>query len=76
MSTEQLTSEAINLPLRDRVSLAQRLWQSIETDMNDAGESSIVAEAVRRDEQLTAGGVRGHQHAEVMQSARQRLGCA
>jgi hypothetical protein len=76
MSTQQLTREAIDLPLWERVSLAQRLWESIERGMVDAEEQSVIAEAVRRDNELTSGAAVGREHGEVMQAARQRLGCA
>ena len=76
MSTEQLTREAIDLPLPERVSLAQRLWESIEHGLADAEEESVITEAVRRDDELTAGVVVGREHGEVMRAARQRLGCA
>jgi hypothetical protein len=76
MSTKQLTREAIDLPLRERVSLAQRLWESIEQGVVDAEEWQVVAEAVRRDEELTSGVAVGREHGEVMQAARQSLGCA
>jgi hypothetical protein len=76
MSTEQLTKEAIDLPLRERVSLAQRLWESIEQGVVDAEERQVVAEVVRRDEELTSGVSVGREHSEFMQAARQRLGCA
>jgi hypothetical protein len=76
MSSEQLTREAIDLPLRERVSLAQRLWESIEQGVVDAEERQVVAEAVRRDEELTSGVAVGREHGEVMQSAKQRFGSA
>jgi bacterioferritin-associated ferredoxin len=76
MSTEQLIREAIDLPLRERLSLAQRLWESIEQGVVDAEERQVVAEAVRRDEELTSGVAVGREHGEVMQTARQSLGCA
>ena len=76
MSTEQLTREAIDLPLPDRVSLAQRLWESIEQGIVDAGEQSVIAEAVRRDNELTSCDAVGREHGEVMQSAKQRFGSA
>jgi hypothetical protein len=56
--------------------LAQRPWESIEYGLADAEEKSVIAEAVRRDDELTAGLVVGHEHGEVMRAARQRLGCA
>jgi hypothetical protein len=76
MSTEQITQAAIDLPLPERVSLAQRLWESIEYGLADAEEESVITEAVRRDDELTAGVVVGREHGEVMRAARQRLGCA
>jgi hypothetical protein len=36
----------------------------------------VVAEAVRRDEELTSGVAVGREHGEVMQSAKQRFGSA
>ena len=76
MSPEQITQGAIDLPLPERVSLAQRLWESIEYGRADAEEKSVIAEAVRRDDGLTAGVVVGREHGGVMRAARRRLGCA
>lgn len=76
MSKEQTTREAIDLPLPERVSLAQQLWESIEYSLADAEEKNVIAEAVRRDDELTAGVAVGREHGEVMRAARQRLGCA
>lgn len=76
MLTEQIAQVAIDLPLSERVSLAQRLWESIEYGLADAEEKSVLTEAVRRDNDLTAGVVAGREHGEVMRVARQRLGCA
>jgi hypothetical protein len=67
MSIQQLTTEAMALPISERVSLAQALWQSI-----DAG----LAEAFRRDEELASGVVQGRTHEEVMRAARRAVGCA
>lgn len=76
MSTQQLTSEAMALPLSERVSLAQALWQSIDADLSETDESDAVAEAIRRDKELSSGKVMGRTHEEVMQAARTALGCA
>ena len=38
MSTQQLTAAAMALPLSERVSLAQALWQSINAGLTDTGE--------------------------------------
>ena len=50
MTTEQLISDAMSLPLDERVSLAQALWESINPELVDADERSAVAEALKRSE--------------------------
>ena len=70
MSKEQITSEAMALPLAERVSLAQALWESINADLPDADEGAAVEEAIRRDEELSSGKVVGRSHEDVMKSAR------
>ena len=76
MSTQQLTAEVMALPLSERVSLAQSLWQSIEVGLADTDERDAVREAIRRDEELSSGAVIGRTHEEVMQAARRAIGCA
>jgi len=76
MSAQQLIDEAMELPLSDRVSLAQALWQSIGTGLAEADDIVALQDSVRRDQELSAGGVLGRTHAEVMQSARRAIGCA
>jgi putative addiction module component (TIGR02574 family) len=75
MSTQQITSEAMALPIAERVSLAQALWQSIDEGLAGAKEREAVAEAQRRDEELSSGKVIGRTHDEVMQAARRAVGC-
>ncbi len=75
MTTQQLTHAALALPLSERVSLAQSLWQSIDAGFPDADESSALAEAQRRDRELSSGAVVGRAHAEVMDSARRAIEC-
>lgn len=76
MSTQELTAEAMTLPLSERVSLAQALWESIETGLAQTNEGSALREAIRRDEELSAGSATGRAHEEVMQAARRSIGCA
>jgi len=73
MTTEQLISDAMALPLAERVSLAQALWESIDAGLQQADENAAIAESVRRDEELSSGKVRGRTHEEVMQAARRAL---
>lgn len=75
MSAEQLTGEAMALPLPDRVALAQSLWQSIEVGLIAFDEAEAVREAMRRDEELTAGSVTGRGHEEVMSAALRAIEC-
>jgi len=70
MSTQQLTDEAMALPLADRVMLAQALWASIHAEHADSDEREAVKEALRRDQELSSGAVNGRTHEEVMQAAR------
>ncbi len=76
MSAQQLTIEAMALPLSERVSLAQTLWQSIDAGLADTEERNGVREAIRRDHELSSGAVVGRTHEEVMQAARSAIGCA
>jgi hypothetical protein len=75
MTTEQLIADAMALPLAQRVSLAQALWESIDTGLPDTGERSAVAEAIKRDAELSSGAVTGRSHEEVMQAAQRALEC-
>jgi putative addiction module component (TIGR02574 family) len=75
MSAQEIIDEAMALPLSDRVSLAQALWQSIDSGLSEADEDIALQGAIRRDQELTAGVVTGRKHEEVMQSARRAIGC-
>jgi putative addiction module component (TIGR02574 family) len=76
MSTKQITAEAMALPLAERVSLAQALWESINSDLPDGDGRAAVDEAIRRDEELSSGKVTGRSHDDVMKAARRANGCA
>ncbi len=78
MSSEQLTEEAMALPLAERIALAQTLWESLnegprEFTVDD--EDEAVGLAARRDADLTSGVVAGRSHEQVMSAARRALGC-
>jgi putative addiction module component (TIGR02574 family) len=75
MSTEQLKQEAMSLPISERVSLAQALWESINAGLVDTDEQAAVREAARRDQELSSGTVSGRTHEQVMQAARRAIGC-
>ena len=75
MSTDRLIADAMALPLPERVSLAQALWESIDAGLPDADERAAVADAIRRDTELSSGLVTGRTHEEVMQAAQRALEC-
>jgi putative addiction module component (TIGR02574 family) len=75
MSAEQLKEEAMSLPLSERVSLAQALWESINAGLVDTDEQAAVREAARRDQELSSGTAGGRTHEQVMQAARRAIGC-
>ena len=75
MSTKKLTADAMALPLPERVSLAQALWESIDAGLPDTDERAAVTEAIHRDNELSSGEVTGRTHEEVMQAARRALEC-
>ncbi|HEY0968032.1 MAG TPA: addiction module protein [Opitutaceae bacterium] len=74
MSAKELTAEALALPLAEKVTLAQALWQSIDAELPDSDEKAVVREALRRDQELTDGTVAGLRHDEAMRTARRALG--
>jgi len=75
MTTEQLIADVMALPLAERISLAQALWESIDAGLLDTDERAAVAEAVQRDQELLSGDAAGRSHEEVMQAARRALKC-
>ncbi len=76
MSNQQLTAEVMALPLSERVSLAQELWQSIDAGLAESDERGALNEAMRRDQELSSGVVVGRTHEEVMEAARRAIACA
>jgi hypothetical protein len=75
MSGKQIKEEAMALPLSERVSLAQALWESIDAGLGLADERAAVSEAVARDQELSSGAVAGRTHEQVIRAARRAIGC-
>jgi putative addiction module component (TIGR02574 family) len=67
-----LTTQALALPPQQRVELAQRLWDSVEGQIDDNEE--LFAEIDRRDAEIESGAVQTFSHEEVMRDARKVLG--
>jgi len=70
---DQLTADAMKLPLRDRVQLAQRLVSTLDEEVETDTEALWFAEAERRFEELRSGKVEGIDADEAFGSAREAL---
>jgi putative addiction module component (TIGR02574 family) len=73
MSIDQIASEALRLPARERALLAGSLWESLEdpsaasVQMDDA---AIAALALERDREIETGQVQAVSHDEMMAKLR------
>jgi putative addiction module component (TIGR02574 family) len=72
-SLDQLTADAMKLPLRDRVQLAQRLVSTIDEEVEADTEALWFAEAERRLEELRSGKVQGIDSDDAFRTAREAL---
>ena len=70
---DQVVSEAMKLPLRDRVRLAQRLVFSLDDQIETGVEALWVAEAERRLQELRTGAVKGIEAEEAFRKAHETL---
>jgi putative addiction module component (TIGR02574 family) len=70
---EEMAAEAMKLPLRDRVRLAQRLATSLDNRLESNVEELWLAEAERRLEELRTGKAVGIDAAEAFARARRNL---
>jgi putative addiction module component (TIGR02574 family) len=70
---DQLTADAMKLPLRDRVQLAQRLVLTIEDEVEADTEALWFAEAERRLDELRSEKVRGIDSEDAFRTAREVL---
>lgn len=75
MSTlNDLTKEALSLPVEDRVILAHRVWDSVEHFASADLEKAWMDEADRRWREIEEGKVQCQPAEEVMRQARASLG--
>jgi putative addiction module component (TIGR02574 family) len=70
---DKLTADAMKLPLRDRVQLAQRLVSTLDDEVESGTEELWFAEAERRLEELRSGTVQGIDSEEAFKTAREVL---
>lgn len=72
MSIDQLASEALKLPPKERASLAEALWESLSDPFEvSETEEGVVKKAIERDRQLETGEVKAISHEEMMSKLRQ-----
>ncbi|MCG8586810.1 MAG: addiction module protein [Pirellulales bacterium] len=74
LSRDEIEKRALELPLNQRLELAQRLWDSVEPPSSFMEDKGAVQEALRRNAEIEAGLVKGVSHEEVMQNARRAIG--
>lgn len=70
---DEIVADAMKLPLRDRVRLAQHLTSSLDGEIETDVETLWFAEAERRLEELRSGKVAGIDCDEALQNARKAL---
>ena len=68
-----LSSQAMSLPFEQRFELAQRLWESVEGQLDEEDEE-LFREIDRRVAEIESGKARMYSHEEVMRDAREALG--
>lgn len=70
---DEITADAMKLPLKERVQLAQRLVSTIDEEVETDVEALWFAEAERRLEELRSGKVQGIPVEDVFRNAREAL---
>ena len=74
MNIDQIATEALSLPERERALLAASLWESIEDPFEMAVERTdeeAIALAIERDAEIESGAVKPVHHEELMRRLRQ-----
>jgi putative addiction module component (TIGR02574 family) len=68
MSIDQIASEALRLPTKERAMLAGSLWESLgdPSATNVMDEERALALAVERDQEIESGQVQAIKHDELM----------
>jgi putative addiction module component (TIGR02574 family) len=69
---DSLTNQALALPVEQRYELVQRLWESMEGQLDE--DEELFAEIARRDAEMDIQSAQTYSHEEVMREARKALG--
>lgn len=72
MSIDQIASEALRLPPKERALLAGSLWESLKdpSESADQDEAAVLALALERDREIETGKVQAISHKELMAKLR------
>lgn len=73
MSIDQIVSEALRLPAKERALLAGSLWESLGDSFEGSlanDDAAAAALAVERDRQIEAGEVKAVSHTDLMSRLR------
>ncbi len=71
---DYLTTEALALPPEDRLTLAQRLWQSVGRWVEDDEiDPELIAEIERREAEIESGAVKPIPYDQAMREIRESL---
>jgi putative addiction module component (TIGR02574 family) len=74
MSIDQIATEALKLPIRERAMLAASLWESIEDTFEfsvDLDDEAALKLAEERDQEIERGQVTAISHEQLMHRLRQ-----
>ena len=74
MTIDQITTEAMQLPVSSRAELAEKLVESLDFTEDDATQKAWAAEAIRRRDDVRSGRVQTIPGEQVMAEIRQMLG--
>lgn len=73
MNAEQVAEEALNLPIHDRVNLAQVLWESFAAQPATEEGSDLSQTVLRRGRELDEGVVTGISREDALAQAREAV---
>jgi putative addiction module component (TIGR02574 family) len=74
LTLEQLTAEAMQLPIESRASLADRLVESLDSAELDEIQRLWTAEAIRRRDEIRSGQVKSIPSEQVLNEVRRLVG--
>lgn len=76
MRSDKIIKEAMALPVRERSTLAQALWQSLaDGGFTEDDERVAIRDAQQRDTELSEKKVPTRHHSEVIAAVRKSLAC-